>query len=126
MRFAHTMIRVGDLERSVRFYTEMLGFREVRRREVPEGRFTLVFLEPPAGNAQLELTYNWDRSHYDLGDGFGHIALAVAHPGETYEELVRRGVPRFRPFNGRYAFVRDPDGYAIELVFDRSGSESAP
>ena len=116
MRLAHTMIRVGNLERSLSFYTGMLGFRLVRTKEVPEGRFTLAFLEAPGGGSQLELTYNWDRDHYDLGDGYGHIALTVEDPGKAYDELVARGVPPYRPSNGRYAFIKDPDGYQIELL----------
>lgn len=118
MRFVHTMIRVGNLEQSLHFYTEKMGFRLVRTRESEEGRFTLAFLEPPDGGAMLELTYNWDRDSYDLGDGYGHIALAVPDPGEAYDALMAKGVPPYRPSNGRYAFVKDPDGYQIELVKD--------
>jgi lactoylglutathione lyase len=119
MRIAHTMIRVGDLQRSIDFYTKKLGFELVRTRDNEEGRFTLAFLQPPGGGSQLELTHNWDRDTYDLGDGYGHLALAVEHPGETYDALMAKGVPEYRPFNGRYAFVKDPDGYQIELVFAR-------
>lgn len=117
MHIAHTMIRVGDLERSIAFYTEMLGFELTRRLDVEAGRFTLAFLTPPGGGSMLELTHNWDTSEYDLGTGYGHIAVAVEHPGEVYDALVAKGVPEYRPFNGRYAFVKDPDGYQIELVF---------
>lgn len=119
MRFVHTMLRVTNLQRSLDFYTGMLEFRLVRTRENEEGRFTLAFLEPPGGGAQLELTYNWDRDQYTLGDAYGHIALAVADPGATYDALIAKGVPPYRPSNGRYAFVKDPDGYQIELVQDR-------
>ena len=117
MHIAHTMIRVGDLDRSVAFYTEMLGFELVRTHEVEAARFTLAFLEPPGGGSVLELTYNWDTHEYDLGTGYGHIAVAVEHPGEFYDALIKKGVPEYREFNGRYAFVKDPDGYQIELVF---------
>ncbi len=116
MRIAHTRLRVADLERRVAFYTEKLGFRLVRTRENEEGRFTLAFLEPPGGGSQLELTYNWGRDSYELGNAYGHIALTVEDPGTFYEELMARGVPPYRPSNGRYAFVKDPDGYQIELL----------
>ncbi len=118
MHIAHTMIRVGDLDKSVAFYTEQLGFELLRTHEVEAGRFTLAFLHPPGGGgSMLELTYNWDTDAYDLGTGYGHIAVAVEHPGEFYDALIAKGVPEYRPFNGRYAFVKDPDGYQIELVF---------
>lgn len=117
MHIAHTMIRVGNLERSLAFYTEKLGFELRNTHEVEAGRFTLAFLQPPGGGSVLELTHNWDTEAYDLGTGYGHIALAVEHPGEFYDELMAKGVPEYRPFNGRYAFVKDPDGYQIELVF---------
>lgn len=117
MHIAHTMIRVKDLDRSLDFYTNKLGFELVRTHEVPQGEFTLAFLQPPGGGSLLELTYNWDTRDYELGDAWGHIAVAVEHPGEFYDALMAKGVPEYRPFNGRYAFVKDPDGHQIELVF---------
>ncbi|ROR32188.1 lactoylglutathione lyase [Inmirania thermothiophila] len=128
MRYLHTMIRVGDLERSVKFYTEVLGFKEVRRRDYPEGKFTLVFLRAPGeaeGGPELELTYNWGVERYELGNGYGHMAFAVDSIDAIGERLRARGLdfswgPGRTP-DGRtaMAFVKDPDGYAIELLEGR-------
>lgn len=124
MRYLHTMIRVEDLDRSVDFYTNVLGLDVLRRMDVEEGRFTLVFLGigTDAVDAFLELTYNWDRRGYDLGTGYGHVALGVNDVAETVEQIRSRGgtvsrEPRQLVVDGPVlAFVEDPDGYQIELV----------
>jgi len=124
VRYLHTMIRVEDLDRSVDFYTNVLGLDVLRRMDVEEGRFTLVFLgigtDPM--DAFLELTYNWDGRGYDLGTGYGHVALGVNDVAETVEQIRSRGgtvsrEPRQLEGGGPVlAFVEDPDGYQIELV----------
>ena len=124
MRILHTMIRVGDLEKSIAFYTEVLGMKLLRRMEFPEGRFTLAFLGygPESEGAVLELTHNWDTSSYELGNGFGHIALAVPDAYAACEEIKKRGgrvVREAGPMKhgtAVIAFLEDPDGYKIELV----------
>jgi lactoylglutathione lyase len=124
-RILHTMIRVKDLEKSVDFYTRLLGMRELRRAEFPGGKFTLVFLgyEDEDSGAALELTYNWDQdAPYDLGTGYGHIALAAPDIYETCKGLEAAGASIPRPPGPMkhgtrvIAFVEDPDGYKIELV----------
>lgn len=124
MRFLHTMIRVGDLPRSIRFYTEALGMRLLRQKDYPGGRFTLAFvgyLDEEDGSV-IELTHNWDTSEYDLGDGFGHLAIGV--------EDIEGACSRVRQLGGNVvrepgpmkhgstviAFVEDPDGYKIEFI----------
>jgi len=124
MRVLHTMIRVADLDASVRFYTEVLGMRELRRKDYPEGRFTLVFVGygPESEHAVIELTHNWDTDHYDLGNGFGHVALGVDDAYAACEEIRRRGGKVVREAGPMkhgstvIAFVEDPDGYKIELI----------
>ena len=124
MRILHTMIRVGDLDRSIRFYTEVLGMKLLRRHEYPDGRFTLAFVgyAPEAEAAAIELTWNWDTARYDLGSGFGHVALEVPDAYAACAEIERRGGKVVRPAgpmkHGRtvIAFVEDPDGYRIELI----------
>ena len=118
MRYLHTMVRVSDLEASLRFYCELLGLREIRRHEVPAGRFTLVFLAAPGDeSAQVELTYNWDPEEYTTGRSFGHLAYAVPNIYEVCERLQAGGVTINRPpRDGRMAFVRSPDGVSIELL----------
>ncbi len=124
MRILHTMLRVGDLERSVRFYTEVLGMRELRRKEYPDGKFTLVFLGygEESENTVLELTYNWGQAHYELGNGFGHIAIEVEDVYQACETMRKRGGKIIReagPMNAGstiIAFLEDPDGYPIELI----------
>ncbi|MCC1497246.1 lactoylglutathione lyase [Alcanivorax sp. 1008] len=127
MRILHTMLRVGDLDRSIAFYTEVLGMRLLRRKDFPEGRFTLAFVsyQDESEGAAIELTYNWDTKHYDLGTGYGHVALAV--------EDVYAACDRIREKGGRItrepgpmkhgstvlAFVEDPDGYKIELLGEK-------
>lgn len=120
MRFLHSMIRVRDLDAALHFFCHNLGLREARRRESPEGRFTLVFLETgaPGDDAQIELTYNWDQTEpYSVGRSFGHLAFAVDDIYETCARLERGGVVILRPpRDGRMAFVRSPDLISIELL----------
>jgi len=118
------MIRVGDLERSIRFYTEVLGMSVLRRRDYPEGRFTLVFVGygPETEQAVIELTYNYGVERYDQGSAFGHIAIEVGDAAAACEEIRRRGGKVVREAGPMkhgttvIAFVEDPDGYRIELI----------
>ena len=118
MKYLHTMVRVSDLEKSLEFYCQGLGLRELRRRENPQGRFTLVFLAAPNDDeAQVELTYNWDEHGYAGGRNFGHLAYAVDDIYATCEHLQKLGVViRRPPRDGRMAFVRSPDQISIELL----------
>ncbi len=124
MRILHTMLRVGDLERSIGFYTEVLGMQLLRRQDYPEGKFTLAFLGygDEAANTVLELTYNWGADHYELGTAFGHIAIEVDDVYQATEAIKARGGRIIRdagPMNAGstiIAFVADPDGYEIELI----------
>ena len=124
MRILHTMLRVGDVDASVAFYTEVLGMHEIRRKDYPEGRFTNVFVgyQPEAEGPVLELTHNWDQSRYDLGTGYGHIALAVDDVYAACERIRERGGKITRePGPMKHgttvlAFVEDPDGYKVELL----------
>jgi len=129
MRILHTMIRVGNLDESLAFYTGILGMRLLRRHEYPEGKFTLAFVGygDEAANAVIELTHNWDTDHYDLGNGFGHIALAVDDATAACERIRERGgrvVREAGPMKHGttvIAFVEDPDGYKIELIERKDG-----
>jgi lactoylglutathione lyase len=131
MRMLHTMIRVGDLERSIRFYCEVLGMKLLRRQDYPSGRFTLAFVGYGAEehHTVLELTHNWDTARYELGDGFGHVALGVEDIYAACDELARRGASIVRPpgpmkhGGSEIAFVEDPDGYRIELIQVRGRTE---
>ncbi|MBC7750442.1 MAG: lactoylglutathione lyase [Candidatus Saccharibacteria bacterium] len=124
MRMLHVMLRVGDLKRSTEFYTEVLGMTLLRQHDYPEGRFTLAFLGygTEDKNTVLELTHNWDTTSYDLGAGYGHIALAVPNAYAACDEIRARGgrvVREAGPMkhgNTVIAFVEDPDGYKIELI----------
>ena len=124
-RFLHTMIRVGDLDRSVNFYTKLLGMKELRRREVPEGKYTLAFVgyaEESSGAAVIELTYNWGTDKYEMGSAFGHLAIGVPNVAQTCDRLRGAGAKITRePGPVKFgttviAFVEDPDGYKIELI----------
>jgi lactoylglutathione lyase len=124
MRLLHTMLRVTDLERSIAFYTEILGMTLLRRKDYPGGKFTLAFLGygDEASHTVLELTHNWDVDSYELGTAYGHIAIEVPDVYEACDTLAARGGNIVRPAgpmkNGStiLAFVEDPDGYKIELL----------
>lgn len=118
MKYLHTMVRVTDLDASLDFYCDKLGLREVARKDVPAGRFTLVFLAAPGDeDAQVELTYNWDPKEYSGGRNFGHLAYAVDDIYEVCQRLMDGGVTINRPpRDGRMAFVRSPDNISIELL----------
>lgn len=124
MRMLHTMIRVGDLDRSVAFYTGVLGMRLLRRQDYPDGKFTLAFVGygDEASSSVIELTYNWGVDRYEMGTGFGHIALEVDDVYQAADEIKGRGGRILReagPMNAGttiIAFVADPDGYPIELI----------
>ncbi|HEX5354133.1 MAG TPA: VOC family protein [Rhodanobacteraceae bacterium] len=119
MKYLHSMVRVRDLDASLRFYCEGLGLREVRRREVPEGKFTLVFLSASGSpEAEIELTYNWNSSEeYDSGRNFGHLAFRVDDIYATCAHLQKMGIAINRPpRDGHMAFVRSPDLISIELL----------
>ncbi len=123
-RYLHTMLRVGDLDRSVKFYTELFGMKELRRRDVPDGKYTLSFLGygDEATHTLLELTYNYGVDKYDIGTGFGHLAIGVPDVAGTCEKLRAAGAKITRePGPVKFgttiiAFVEDPDGYKIELI----------
>lgn len=118
MKYLHTMVRVSDLDASLRFYCELLGLHEVRRKEVPQGRFTLVFLAAPGDEeAQVELTYNWDSETLSGARNFGHLAYEVGDIYAACARLQAGGVIINRPpRDGRMAFVRSPDNISIELL----------
>ena len=118
MKYLHTMVRVTDLEESLAFYCDLLGLVETRRKEVPAGRFTLVFLSPPGDQtSELELTWNWDPEEYTGGRNFGHLAYAVDDIYALCQKLMDGGVTINRPpRDGHMAFVRSPDGISIELL----------
>jgi len=128
MRVLHTMIRVGDLDHSLAFYTEVLGMHLLRRKDYPDGRFTLAFVgygEESEG-AVIELTHNWDTPSYDLGKGFGHVALETDDAYAACERIKSRGGKVVREAGPMQhgttviAFVEDPDGYKIELVEEKT------
>lgn len=118
MKYLHTMVRVTDLDKSLDFYCNKLGLVELRRKDVPQGRFTLVFLAAPGDeDAQVELTYNWDPEEYNEGRNFGHLAYAVDDIYATCQQLIDGGVIINRPpRDGHMAFVRSPDNISIELL----------
>lgn len=127
MRLLHTMFRVGNLERSIEFYTAVLGMKLLRQKDYPEGKFTLAFVGygDESDTTVIELTHNWGTDSYDLGNGYGHIALGVDDIYATCDELKRRGGKVTRePGPMQHgttviAFVEDPDGYKIELIEGR-------
>ena len=118
MKYLHTMVRVRDLDASVKFYCEALGLVETRRKDYPQGRYTLAFLAAPeTPGAEIELTYNWDAEDYGSARNFGHLAFAVDDIYATCERLQAHGVTINRPpRDGRMAFVRSPDLISIELL----------
>lgn len=124
MRILHTMLRVGDLDKSIAFYTEVLCMQLLRRKDYPDGKFTLAFVGygNEAENSVIELTHNWDTASYDLGNGYGHIALEVPDVYQACENIRARGGKITRepgPMmhgDSILAFVEDPDGYKIELL----------
>ena len=126
MKYLHAMVRVRDLERSLRFYCEGLGLREVRRKDYPQGRFTLVYLGAPENpEAEVELTHNWDDEDYGSARNFGHLAFRVDDIYRLCSHLMEQGVEINRPpRDGRMAFVRSPDLISIELL--QRGEPLAP
>jgi lactoylglutathione lyase len=124
MQLLHTMIRVNDLDESIRFYRDALGMTLLRQHDFPGGRFTLAFVGygDEATHSVIELTYNWDTHQYDVGTGFGHIAIGVANVYKACEELRAKGVKVVRepgPMKhggSEIAFIEDPNGYRIELI----------
>jgi len=126
MKYLHTMVRVSNLEDSLDFYCHKLGLIEVDRKEVPAGRFTLVFLAAPGDEAaQIELTYNWDAEEYSGGRSFGHLAYRVDDIYQTCQRLMAAGVTINRPpRDGWMAFIKSPDGISIELL--QKGDALAP
>ena len=124
MRILHTMLRDGDLDRSLAFYTEVLGMRLLRRQDYPDGQFTLAFVgyEDEADAAVLELTYNWGVDRYELGTAYGHIALEVEDARKACDDIRVRGGKVVREAGPMkhgttvIAFVEDPDGYKVELI----------
>lgn len=128
MRLLHTMIRTGNLDRSIEFYTNVLGMRLLRRKDYPDGKFTLAFIGygDESEHAVIELTYNWGVESYDLGTGFGHIAIEVDDVYKATEEIRKHGGKIIREAGPMkhgttvIAFVCDPDGYKIELIGKKS------
>ncbi len=127
MRILHTMIRVVDLNKSIDFYTTIFGMQELRRKDYPEGKFTLAFVGygDEKSNTVIELTHNWETKSYELGNAFGHIAIAVDDAYKACDEITAKGGNVVRPAGpmkhggGVIAFVKDPDGYMIELIQTR-------
>lgn len=124
MRILHTMLRVGNLEKSLTFYTQVLGMKLLRRKDYPDGKFTLAFVgyQDEASGTALELTYNWDTPAYNLGEGFGHIAIEVDDAYQACENTKKLGGKVTREAGPMkhgttiIAFVEDPDGYKIEFI----------
>lgn len=124
MRILHTMLRVGNLEKSLAFYTQVLGMKLLRRKDYPDGRFTLAFVgfQDEASGAVLELTHNWDTASYNLGEGYGHIAVEVDDAYQACENTKKLGGKVTREAGPMkhgttvIAFIEDPDGYKIEFI----------
>ncbi|UCB55486.1 MAG: lactoylglutathione lyase [Thiotrichales bacterium] len=130
MRLLHTMIRVGDLQKSINFYTDILGMKLLRQKDYPDGKFTLAFVGygDEKDNSVIELTHNWDTDNYNLGNGFGHLAIEVDDVYAAAEKIRSQGGKIIRepgPMNAGttiIAFVEDPDGYPIELLAPKQAS----
>lgn len=124
MRLLHTMLRVGDLDRSIGFYTDILGMKLIRKNDYPDGKFTLAFIGygDESDSTVIELTYNWGVDKYEIGDGYGHIAIEVDDVYKATDDIQQRGGKILRPAGPMnagttiIAFVEDPDGYPIELI----------
>ena len=124
MRILHTMLRVGDLDKSIAFYTEVLGMKLLRRNDYPEGKYTLAFVgyQDEKDGAVVELTYNWGVTSYELGNAYGHIAIEVDDAYKACERVKQRGGTVLREPGPRQgsstilAFIKDPDGYMIEFI----------
>lgn len=124
MRLLHTMLRVGDLEKSIAFYTDVLGMKLLRRRDYPDGKFTLAFLGygDESENAVIELTHNWETKSYEIGTGYGHIAVGLPDIYAACAEVKAKGgkvtrEPGLMKFGGsQIAFIEDPDGYKVEFI----------
>jgi len=124
MRLLHTMLRVGNLNKSINFYTEVLGMKLLRKKEYPEGKFTLAFLgyDDESTSTVIELTFNWETSNYQLGNAYGHIAIEVEEIYKACELIAAKGGEIVRPAGPMkhgttlLAFIKDPDGYMIELI----------
>lgn len=127
MKYLHTMVRVTDVEQSLKFYRDGLGLEEVNRKDNEQGRYTLIFLRAPGDSCgEVELTYNWDPEEYAGGRNFGHLAYAVKNIYETCAHLQDMGVTINRPpRDGRMAFVRSPDGISVELLQDGGALDPA-
>lgn len=132
MRLLHTMLRVGDLDRSLAFYTEVLGMKLLRRKDYPDGRFTLAFVGygEESETAVLELTHNWDTKEYNLGEAYGHIAIEVDDAYAACDAVREKGGKVVREAGPMkhgttvIAFVEDPDGYKVEFIQKKSGSDT--
>ena len=132
MRLLHTMLRVGNLEQSLNFYTEVLGMKLLRQKDYPEGRFTLAFVGygEESDSTVLELTHNWDTARYDLGNAYGHIAIEVDDAAAVCDQVRAKGGKVVREAGPMkhgstvIAFVEDPDGYKIEFIQKKTGSDS--
>ncbi|HXZ96954.1 MAG TPA: lactoylglutathione lyase [Burkholderiales bacterium] len=132
MRIMHTMLRVGNLERSIAFYTGVLGMKVLRKQAYPEGKFTLAFVGygDEASETVLELTHNWETSSYDLGNGYGHVAIEVTDAYKSCEEVKKRGGKVTREAGPMkhgttvIAFIEDPDGYKIEFIQKKAANSS--
>ena len=124
MRILHTMIRVTDLDKSIDFYTNVFGMSLLRKKDFPDGKFTLAFVDygSEEENAVIELTHNWETDQYDMGNAFGHIAISVDDAYKACDQIADKGGNVVRPAGpmkhggGVIAFVKDPDGYMIELI----------
>lgn len=126
MKYLHTMLRVRDLDVALHFFCACLGLKEIRRKEVPEGRFTLIFLATDSGEPEVELTWNWDQTEpYATGRFFGHLAFGVENIYDKCAELQLKGVSILRPpRDGHIAFIKSPDGHSVELL--QMGAPLAP